>query len=231
MYVSIYRCVQGVCACAYIYVHTKSKLLIFKLADCCSSSCMANTHSLLHTWTVPGHTFFLPRMTTMILAQLTEFVTLHLPWAGQFAGLWCSSPEQCGDGHSAWLPPVPYESLPAVVFHLLLLVPVIPPSPGNAEKNIHHNRNSEDTSRDQQTWMPPSASHQNLSPCQSSLAPRNSALNTHFTDFSENCWCPVFLNIWPYFINLIKYSWPVPHNHQWILHLPRDSGSVLENCA
>ena len=186
---------MGVCACAYIYVHTESKLLTFKLADYCSSSCTGNTHLLLHSWTVPGHTFFFPRTTTVILTQLTELIVLHLPWAGQSAGLWYSSPEQCGDGHSAWLPPVPYESPPAVVFHLLLLVPVIPLSPGNAEKNIHHNRNSEDISRDQQMWTPPSANHQNLSPCQSSLALRNSVLNTSFTDFSGNCWYLVFLDI------------------------------------
>ena len=160
-----------------------------------------------------------------MLTPPAELVVLRLPWAGQSAGLWYSSPEQCGDGHSAWLPPVPYEFPPAAVFHLLLLVPVIPLSPGNAEKNIHHNRNrnSDDVSRDQLTWTSLSANHQNPSPCQSSLAPWNSALNAPFAHFSGNCWCPVFLNTWTYFINLIKYSWHVQHNHQWILHFPPET--------
>lgn len=87
-----------------------------------------------------GYIYLSPRSTTKILTQLAEVVVSHSPWVGQSAGLWCSSPEQCVDGHSAWLPLVPCESPQAAVFHLLLLVPVTPLSPGNAEKTINHNR-------------------------------------------------------------------------------------------
>lgn len=207
-YVSIHRYVEGICACAYFYVHTKSKLLTFKLFES-----------------------FCPRTTSVILTQLVELVVLCLPWAGQSAGPWYSSPERCGDGHSAWLPPVPYESPPAAAFHLRLLVPVIPLSPGNAEKNIHHNRNTKTSAETSGTWTSLSANHQNLSSSQSNLAARKSALNAPFTDFSGNSWCPEFLNTWSYFINLIKYSWHIQHNHQRILHLPQNSGSALENRA
>lgn len=150
MYVSIHRqvCTWGGCANCLTAVTALAQW----------------AHSWLQSWTAPGQIYISPRTTTMILTQLAKLVVSHLPWAGQSAGLWCSSPEQCVDGHSAWLPLVPCESPQAAVFHLLLLVPVIPLSPGNAEKNTNHNRNREDISIDQHMWTPLSAKHQNLSP-------------------------------------------------------------------
>lgn len=123
-------CMRGASLCLHLCAHTS------RLVDCSSGFCIGTyTHfpKLDCTWAHLSSTGRPQRFW-----QSWECVVLHSPWVGQSAGLWYSSPKQCDDGHSAWLPLVPCESPPAVVFHLLLLVPVILLSPGNAEKSIHH---------------------------------------------------------------------------------------------
>lgn len=124
-------CRYGVHVCVHICVHTICQN--FKLSNCLIAA-VDTAQSVLHCWSLFGiHSFSTGWLDWPWHSQM--MVILHLLWVGQSAMLWCSSPEQCGDGHSAWPPPVPCESPQAVAFHLLLLVPEIPLSPGNAEKN------------------------------------------------------------------------------------------------
>lgn len=156
-------------------------------------------------------------MTKVTLTQPMGLVILHLLWVGQSAGLWYSSPEQCGDGHSAWLPPVPCESPPAVVFHLLLLVPVIPLSPENAEKTPI-TTGTVKTSADKRRC-------ENLCLQITSMLPHDSLPWLPESLYWMHCLlisagtADVLYSWTPGHILLIKYSLHVQHNHQWILHL------------